>query len=58
MADEDTRKTQPIDSQKLDDPDHKSVNQEQPPDRPSHMNQGRQPMTPQPENDPSKKKTA
>jgi hypothetical protein len=57
MADQDPRKSQTHDSEKLDDPNHKTVNQEQPPDQPSHMNQGKWPVAPRTEDDPAKKKS-
>jgi hypothetical protein len=56
VADQGTHKPQPKDRQEVDDPGHKTVNQEQPPDQPSHRNQGRPPMAPGSEPDPAKKK--
>lgn len=56
MSDQDRSKPQPNDREQLDDPNHKTVNQEQPPDQPSHMNQGRPPLAPQRDDEAAKKK--
>src|ERR1700733_7631343 len=56
VADQGTYKPPPNDRQEVDDPGHKSVNQEQPPAQLRRLNQGRPSMAPRPEPDPVKKK--
>jgi len=58
MSNQETRKSQAHQDQQLDDPNHKTVNQEQPPDQPSHMNQGKWPSAPKPDDREAKKKCA
>ncbi len=58
MSDQDTRKSQTHEGQQLDDPNHKTVNQQQPPDQPSHMNQGKWPSIPKTEDSPERKESA